>query len=164
MRYIANSSGYLQEVSFGAEITCNGQSCTEYTGAVPDGYTSLAAWAVAECERLHKWKVEDGNLVEDASAPDPEENQEVWVGDGVNLRTTSDGRGNLRLYKSDGTLAVSIYANASSGGEVDVYDAGGTRKAALYVTSGGVGHLRLYNANGTAYTLTPELIQKLINS
>ena len=73
MRYIANSDGYLQEVSFGADITCGGTDCTEYTGAVPTGYTSLEEWYCQECEKLHRWKIVDGQLTLDANAAAPPE-------------------------------------------------------------------------------------------
>lgn len=73
MRYIANDNGYLLQVSFGAAIMCNGKGCTEYTGAVPAGHSSLIDWFEEEGEHLYRWKVEDGQLVEDPDAPDPEQ-------------------------------------------------------------------------------------------
>lgn len=74
MRYIADSSGYLLEVSFGAEITCDDQSCVEYTGSVPTDYASLEAWYVAECEKLYRWKIVSGDLTLDSSATAPTDN------------------------------------------------------------------------------------------
>lgn len=71
MRYIADSNGYVKEVSFGAMITCDGSSCKNYTGGVPSGYSSLEDWFVAECEQLYRWKVVNGNLVMDAGAVAP---------------------------------------------------------------------------------------------
>lgn len=73
MRYILNDDGYLLQVSFGADIMCNGKGCTEYTGAVPAGCSSLIDWFEEEAEHLYRWKVEDGDLVEDPDAPEPEE-------------------------------------------------------------------------------------------
>lgn len=163
MRIITNSTGYIQEVSFGAEITCGGQSCVEYTGDVPEGYDSLAAWAVAECERLHRWKIEDGNLVEDTTVADPTENDQ-WVGAAARFRTTADGRGNVQLFKADGTLAVNAYANTSTaGGEVDVHNAAGVWVGALIAATSGAGVLQLKDAEGNKATLTVALINKLIN-
>ena len=75
MRYITNSDGYLQEVSFGAEIACSGMTCTEYTGAVPDGFRSMEDWFLQECESLYRWKIVSGNLVMDSGATAPAENQ-----------------------------------------------------------------------------------------
>lgn len=71
MRYIANDSGQVLEVSFGATIVCGGRECTEYTGVVPDGYDSLTDWFAQEGDKLHRWKIVDGNLVEQADAPEP---------------------------------------------------------------------------------------------
>jgi len=71
MRYIADSNGYIKEVSFGAMIECGGISCVEYTGSVPSGYASLEAWFLAECETLYKWKIEGGELKLDSSVPTP---------------------------------------------------------------------------------------------
>lgn len=163
MKYITNSSGYLQEVSFGAEISCNGQSCTEYTGTVPAGYASLEAWYIAACDTLYRWKIVSGNLVEDTSVAEPVEN-DLYVGSGARLRTTDTGRGNLRLSKADGTLAVNAYATAgNSGGEIDLLDAEGEAKVYLYVNSSGEGKLILKDSSGNSAALTVALLQKLNN-
>lgn len=74
MRYIADSNGYLLEVSFGAEITCGDTACVEYTGGVPDDYASLEAWYLAECEKLYRWKIVSGELTLDSSAVAPSDN------------------------------------------------------------------------------------------
>lgn len=71
MRYIVNSDGYLMQVSFGADIACDGQNCTEYTGTVPDGYDSLEDWYSQESEKLYRWKISSGNLTLDSSATAP---------------------------------------------------------------------------------------------
>lgn len=71
MRYIADSDGYVKEVSFGADIVCDGQECTEYTGAVPTGYASLEAWFMEELERLYRWKIVGGELTLDSTAVAP---------------------------------------------------------------------------------------------
>lgn len=161
MRYITNSSGYLQEVSFGAEITCNGQSCAEYTGTVPTGYNSLEAWYIAECDTLYRWKIVDGDLVEDTSVAEPVEN-DLYVGPRARLRTTADGRGNLQLFKADGTLAVNAYANGSGGGgEIDLCDATGSVKAELCVGTDGAGYLALRDADGNQSILTAEQIASI---
>lgn len=73
MRYIANASGQVLDVSFGAMINCGGRRCTEYTGAVPDGYDSLIDWFTQECDKLHRWIVVGGNLVKKEDAPEPAE-------------------------------------------------------------------------------------------
>lgn len=73
MRYIANSNGYIKEISFGALISCGGANCTEYAGAVPSGYTSLEDWFNQECEKLYRWRIVDGNLTIDSSAVVPKQ-------------------------------------------------------------------------------------------
>ena len=91
MRYIANDDGYLLEVSFGAEIYCNGRGCTEYTGAVPEGYDSLADWFTQECDKFYRWHIVAGNLTKDNNAASPE-----------NLP-------NFKIYQSLAALGLSDY-------------------------------------------------------
>lgn len=71
MKYIADSAGYVKEVSFGAVITCGGSECVEYMGAVPEGYTSLEDWFNACGGELWRWMIVDGNLTLDPSAEPP---------------------------------------------------------------------------------------------
>lgn len=80
------------------------------------------------------------------------------------LRYTSDGRGNLQLFKANGTLAVNAYANSGSGGgEIDICNSSGTTKAALYASTAGEGILALKDSSGNSYSLTAALINKLRN-
>ena len=44
MRYIADSNGCIKGISFGADIVCEEQACTEYTGTVPSEYGSIEDW------------------------------------------------------------------------------------------------------------------------
>lgn len=71
MRYIADSAGYVKEVSFGAMIACGGSECVEYTGAVPEGYASLEDWFNACGGELWRWMIVDENLTIDPSAEAP---------------------------------------------------------------------------------------------
>lgn len=71
MRYITNDNGYLLEVSFGADIECDGRGCTEYTGDVPAGYDSLADWFTLESDKLHRWHIVEEQLTLDEQAPEP---------------------------------------------------------------------------------------------
>lgn len=71
MKYIADSAGYVKEVSFGAVITCGDSECVEYTGAVPEGYTSLEDWFNACGGELWQWMIVDGNLTLDPAAEPP---------------------------------------------------------------------------------------------
>ena len=41
MRYILNNDGFIYHASFGAEISCNLGTCTEYTGEIPEGYSGI---------------------------------------------------------------------------------------------------------------------------
>lgn len=71
MRYITDDNDRLLYVSFGADIVCDGQSCTGYTGSVPEGYASLEAWYLAQADQLHKWTVVAGALTLDDTAAAP---------------------------------------------------------------------------------------------
>lgn len=59
MRFIRDENNRLLYVSFGADIACDGQTCTEYVGDVPDGYQSLESWYIIEQEKLYRWTVVD---------------------------------------------------------------------------------------------------------
>jgi hypothetical protein len=83
MRYVTNADDYLVAVSFGADVECQWGICTQYEGEVPDKYSSLDAWYLAECEQLWKWKIVDGSLVYDADAVLPEEEPEEDFTDSV---------------------------------------------------------------------------------
>ena len=66
MRYILNSEGYIADVSFGAEISCSLGNCTEYTGEIPTGYSTIEEWHDEELDRLNAWKIVNGNLLYDS--------------------------------------------------------------------------------------------------
>ena len=65
MRYILTSDGYIDEITFGATIECKDQTCIEYTGTIPNNYSSLEEWVIGEEGKLNAWKIVDGNLVFD---------------------------------------------------------------------------------------------------
>lgn len=67
MRYILSDEGYIETISFDYQVECNNKSCTEYTGTVPEGYSSLAEWS--EKAVIQAYKITDGNLTHD---PDKE--------------------------------------------------------------------------------------------
>lgn len=63
MRYILDGLGYIEEVTFGGLIQCNDKSCTEYNGAIPEGYETLEDW---QCNaNIRAYKIVDSNLVYD---------------------------------------------------------------------------------------------------
>lgn len=64
MRYILDSSGYIESVSC-SHIECNNKGCTQYTGSVPSGYSSLQEWATTA--NIRAYKISSGNLVYDAT-------------------------------------------------------------------------------------------------
>lgn len=70
MRYEIDKNNYITAVYF----NCNSGSCTEYTGNIPDGYTSLEEWA--SNAHIQAYKIVEGNLVYD-SVRDAEL-QEQW--------------------------------------------------------------------------------------
>lgn len=122
MRYIADSNGYLQEVSFGAEITCGDASCVEYTGSVPEDYASLEAWYIAECERLYRWKIVSGELTLDAAATVPTPDGRYPVG-AIYISTVETSPASLfggtweRIKDKFLLAAGDSYAAGASGGE-----------------------------------------------
>lgn len=63
MKYILDNEGYIEEVSFGATIVCKDNTCTEYTGTIPDGYDNLCEWA--DNANIRAYKIVDGNLLYD---------------------------------------------------------------------------------------------------
>lgn len=73
MRYIADSNGCIKGISFGADIVCEEQACTEYTGTVPSEYGSIEDWFSKECECLYRWKIIGGNLTLDPDAAEPKQ-------------------------------------------------------------------------------------------
>lgn len=83
MRYITDFDGYVKQLSFGADIECDGLGCTEYTGAVPTGYTSLEDWYLEEADKLYRWKIVDGNLTLDSTAVAPVEKGDYIIDHGT---------------------------------------------------------------------------------
>lgn len=76
MRYDIDANNYITNVYF----NCNSGTCTEYTGSIPDGYTSIEEWA--SNSNILAYKIVDGNLVYD-SAKDAEL-QEQWAREETN--------------------------------------------------------------------------------
>lgn len=71
MRYIVNANNYITTISFGCYVECQDDGCTEYTGSVPTGYTSLEDWYADEAEKLYRWKIVNGQLTLDTGAAAP---------------------------------------------------------------------------------------------
>lgn len=64
MRYILDSSGYVESVSC-TPFNCKDKSCTEYKGSIPSGYDSLEDWATTA--NIRAYKITSGNLVYDSA-------------------------------------------------------------------------------------------------
>jgi hypothetical protein len=60
MRYEIDENNYISAVYF----NCYGSACAEYTGSIPDGYTSLEDWA--SNANIQAYKIVDNNLVYDS--------------------------------------------------------------------------------------------------
>lgn len=80
MQYVADNDGVILSVSFGAAIECSGRSCTEYTGSVPTGYTSLEAWYASAEEHLYQWRIIDGELVRGPAVPEASYDRIIQTG------------------------------------------------------------------------------------
>ena len=81
--------------------------------------------------------------------------------DRVNIRSTDDGRGNIRIYRADGTMAANIYAS-SGGAEIDLLDASATTRAALYINTTNGGILNLKDMQGNSTTLNRTQLAALL--
>lgn len=117
MRYITDSDGYVKQVSFGADIVCDGQECIEYTGGTPSGYKDLEDWFMAEVEKLYRWKIVDGQLTLDSTAVAPREVNPVFLY--LIDETNADYPGYTDGWRwakyKDGTFKAEHKANISTG-------------------------------------------------
>lgn len=91
MRYILNNEGYVETISFTNPIVCNG-SCTEYTGTIPEGYSSLLEWS--ENAVIQAYKITNGNLTHDpnkeAELEEQWENTPSFVNRTIRFQLTSE--------------------------------------------------------------------------
>lgn len=105
MRYILDSSGYIESVSCNT-FECNDKSCTEYTGTIPEGYSSLEAWATTA--NIRAYKIVNGNLSFDKTRD--EALQAEWNGSEQIIGTWIDGKPIYRKTFEIGTpSAKSVY-------------------------------------------------------
>ena len=98
MRYELNDDGYISKIFFG----CQSGSCTEYTGSIPTGYTSLEEWEESEEDKLGAWKIVDGNLVYDANKY--KELQSLWEVETDENTTATHGWVNNKLKQTENIL------------------------------------------------------------
>lgn len=104
MRYILDSEGYIEEVSFGAEIVCNDKRCTEYTGSVPSDYTSLEEWN--DNANIRAYKIESGNLVYDSDRD--AELQALWETERYNNESPTRIEVDSKLSQAGGLPTHSV--------------------------------------------------------
>ncbi len=64
MRYILDSSGYIDSVSCN-QFECKDKTCKAYTGTVPSGYDSLEDWVLNA--NIRAYKIVSGNLTYDST-------------------------------------------------------------------------------------------------
>lgn len=143
MKYILKD-GYIDEITFGATIECKNQTCTEYTGTIPNNYSSLEEWVIGEEGKLNAWKVVEGNLVFDNVKynelqaqweVDAEENENAthkWVNDKLkNINEIYDDElssviGGSSLFSIDDTkkaeiVSMKIIPNSISNNNLKLY-------------------------------------------
>lgn len=110
MRYILDDLGFIEEISFGATISCNDKSCTEYTGEVPDGYDSLCEWV--DNANIRAYKIENGSLVFDEDRADDLEKERVVYKDPKIIYETT-------LTKAGDTIEATGLDMVRDGGEYE---------------------------------------------
>lgn len=113
MRYILDSSGYVESVSC-TPFNCKNQSCKEYTGTIPSGYDTLEEWALNA--NIRAYKITNNNLVYDAAKD--EALQAEWANKEAGYICEKGNNNNGAYIKySDGTMlcygAVSGTSNLS---------------------------------------------------
>lgn len=122
MRYELDGNLYISKVFFG----CMSGLCEEYTGTVPEGYTTLEDWATNA--NIRAYKIVDGNLVYDADRD--AELQAEWANDWKRAELTDyfapyqNEIGNTPEYKKDGqTVEIRgvVSPTLKIGGSADRY-------------------------------------------
>lgn len=134
MRYIIGSDGYLKEVSFGAEITCGGVTCVEYTGTIPSGYNTLFDWYIAEADNLYQWKIVSGNLTKDTSVTAKTDVDDKYI---LGAKTPILS-GNLNNYTTAGSYV--IVSNAVAKNITNLPIAGTAGTLTVENVTGGAGY------------------------
>lgn len=97
MFYILDNLGYIEEVST-HYIERDNKTCTEYTGAIPEGYETLADWVLNA--NIRAYKITNGNLVYDANrdaALQAEYNAKLLPNEFILYESTSGSTGTTNL-------------------------------------------------------------------
>lgn len=111
MRYILDDEGYVKVCSK-TEIVCESKTCTEYTGNVPDGYSSIEEWATNA--NIREYKIVDGQLVHSPIEPVYEIGHIYASSENVDLTSLYGGEWELINTYNGGELIA--YANVSATG------------------------------------------------
>jgi hypothetical protein len=119
VHYIADENNYILHVYFG----CTADGSTEYTGAMPAGYSELTDWATNE--DVNAWMLVDGDLVKDnvkanenaaTYAGEQEQNRHVYFYELEPLRTAVQTIVEEQPYKTDTKTNrdIALAANAKA--------------------------------------------------
>ena len=146
MRYILKD-GYIDEISFGATIECKNQTCTEYTGTIPAGYTSLQEWVIGEDGKLNAWKMVDGNLVFDSDKYKELQNKYKLEEEDYALATKKYV--NDKISNNSQVVIDELSANVEGSSCIPITDSGDYEIAKMKLTSLGT----KTNKEGTNVTL-----------
>lgn len=113
MRYILDDLGYIEAVSC-TYIECSNKSCTEYIGAIPEGYETLDDWVLNA--NIRAYKIVDNNLVYDANraAALEEEWAEIPDGDFSDKVTFEETYSNIHFYKKNGIVCIVYQGEAKT--------------------------------------------------
>lgn len=149
MRYIADSSGRLKEIAWGAMIICGGVECTEYTGIIPAGYDSLEDWYISEFDKLYRWKVVNGNLVLNSSATAPDPDREY-----LTIAQGGTGATNEKAARTNLGFAKKLWSGNWYEGSITVPGTGNYR---LFI-------VRYYNSENSGATNYTSLVAKISSS
>jgi hypothetical protein len=111
MRYILDDLGYIEAISC-TFIECSNKSCTEYTGAIPEGYETLDDWVLNA--NIRAYKIVDNNLVYDEARA--AELEAEWVeypdGDFSSKVDFNETYANIHFYKKNGIVTISYQGEA----------------------------------------------------
>lgn len=120
MRYILNDEGYIETISFNNEITCNDKSCTEYTGTIPEGYSSLVEWN--ENAVIQAYHLVDGNLTYDADKETEllSKWEEESTGDFSSKVTLNETPSSIHFYKKNGIVCIAYQGESKTHAVGDV--------------------------------------------
>lgn len=138
MRYDIDAEGYITDVYF----NCNSGTCVEYTGTIPDSYSSLEEWAEKACIRAYK--IVEGNLVFDENKYN--ELQEIWEIEEEENTLSTHKWTNDRLKKSNSVVTDELSKTQSGNSLLVLNDSGNYEIPSLLVTSPTVSNVNVISS------------------